>query len=71
MPSATAREFQRVARILGFVLVRQKGSHARWKHLDGRAVTIPVHGGEEIGPPLFNKILQQMCITLEEFQKLR
>jgi predicted RNA binding protein YcfA (HicA-like mRNA interferase family) len=71
MPSATAREFQRVARMLGFMLVRQKGSHARWNHPDGRAVTIPVHGGEEIGPPLFNKILQQLGITLDEFQKFR
>jgi predicted RNA binding protein YcfA (HicA-like mRNA interferase family) len=71
MPSATAREFQRVARILGFVLVRQKGSHARWNHPDGRAVTIPVHGGEEIGSPLGNKILRQLGITQDEFQKLR
>ena len=55
MPSATAREFQRVARILGFILVRQKGSHARWNHPDGRATTIPVHGGEEIGPPLIQQ----------------
>ena len=71
MPTATAREFQRVARLLGFILVRQKGSHARWNHLDGRATTIPVHGGEEIGPPLFNKVLPQLGITLDEFQKLR
>jgi predicted RNA binding protein YcfA (HicA-like mRNA interferase family) len=71
MPSATAREFQRVAQALGFLLTRQKGSHTRWNHPDGRATTIPVHGGEEIGPPLFYKILQQMGITLKEFQKLR
>ena len=48
MPSATAREFQRVARLLGFILVRQKGSDARWNYPDGRATTIPAHGGEEI-----------------------
>jgi len=71
MPSATAREFQRIARLLGFVLTRQKGSHARWTHPDGRGVTIPVHGSEEIGPPLFNKIIKQLGITLDEFQKLR
>jgi len=71
MPSATAREFQRVAHILGFILVRQKGSHARWNHPDGRATTIPVHGSEEIGPPLFNRVLRQLGITLDEFEKLR
>ena len=71
MPSATAREFQHVAGLLGFILARQKGSHARWNHPDGRAVTIPVHGSEEIGPPLFYTILKQMGISLEQFQKLR
>jgi predicted RNA binding protein YcfA (HicA-like mRNA interferase family) len=71
MPSATAREFQRVARILGFILKRQKGSHGRWNHPDGRVTTILVHGGEEIGPPLFNEILRQLGITLDEFRKLR
>ena len=71
MPSATAREFQRAARALGFFKTRQTGSHERWNHADGRAVTIPLHGGREIGPPLFFKILRQLCVTLEEFQKLR
>jgi predicted RNA binding protein YcfA (HicA-like mRNA interferase family) len=34
-------------------------------------VTIPLHGGQEIGPPLFHKILRQLGISLEEFQDLR
>jgi predicted RNA binding protein YcfA (HicA-like mRNA interferase family) len=71
MPSATAREFQRVAGRLGFVKRRQTGSHERWNHLDGCAVTIPLHGGQEIGPPLFHKILRQLGISFEEFQNLR
>ena len=71
MPSATARDFQRVARLLGFVLTRQTGSDERWNHSDGRAVTIPVHGGREIGPPLFYKILRQLGISLDEFENLR
>ena len=71
MPSATAREFQRVATKLGFTKSRQTGSHERWTHLDGRAVTIPIHGGKEIGPPLFHKILRQLGVSADEFQKLR
>ena len=70
MPSATARQFQKVAQRLGFSKLRQTGSHERWNHVDGRAVTIPLHGGREIGPPLFFKILRQLGITLEEFRKL-
>ena len=71
MPSATAREFQKVATQLGFTKSRQTGSHERWTHPDGRAVTIPVHGGGEIGPPLFHKILRQLGVSADEFQKLR
>jgi len=71
MPSATARDFQRVARLLGFSLTRTVGSHERWIHPDGRSTTIPVHGGKEIGPPLFIKIVRQPGISIEEFEKLR
>ena len=71
MPSATAREFQRVAGALGFVRRRQTGSHERWIHPDGRSLTIPLHGGREIGPPLFFKILRQMSVSHEEFERLR
>jgi predicted RNA binding protein YcfA (HicA-like mRNA interferase family) len=71
MPSAAARDFQRVAGLLGFVFIRQPGSHERWNHPDGRALTIPVHGGREIGPPLFYKILRQLGVSLDEFEELR
>jgi predicted RNA binding protein YcfA (HicA-like mRNA interferase family) len=71
MPSAKARDFQRVAASLGFVLVRQTGSHQQWEHPDGRQVTIPIHGGREIGPPLFFNILKQLGISLQQFQQLR
>jgi predicted RNA binding protein YcfA (HicA-like mRNA interferase family) len=71
VPSATARELQGIARKLGFSRTRQTGSHERWNHADGRAVTIPVHGGREIGPPLFFKILRQLGISLDEFEGLR
>jgi predicted RNA binding protein YcfA (HicA-like mRNA interferase family) len=71
MPSATARDFQRAARKLGFEKSRQTGSHERWTHPDGRAVTIPLHGGREIGPPLFFKILRQLGVSFEDFQKIR
>lgn len=71
MPSATAREFQQVANTLGFVKRRQTGSHERWNHPDGRAVTIPIHGGRTIGPPLFHKILRQLGVSVDELTSLR
>ena len=71
MPSATAREFQRVAARLGFEKKRTTGSHERWVHSDGRSVTIPIHGGREVGPPLFFKILRQLGVTEAAFDKMR
>jgi predicted RNA binding protein YcfA (HicA-like mRNA interferase family) len=68
---ARAKEIERVARKLGFEKARQKGSHARWKHPDGRATTIPIHGNAEIGSWLFQEILRQLGITEEEFNQLR
>jgi predicted RNA binding protein YcfA (HicA-like mRNA interferase family) len=53
------------------VPARQTGGHERWNHADGRAVTIPLHGGREIGAPLFFKILRQLGVTLEELQARR
>jgi predicted RNA binding protein YcfA (HicA-like mRNA interferase family) len=40
-------------------------------HPDGLAVTIPLHGGREIAPPLFFKIVRQLGVSLVEFQRLR
>ena len=67
---AKAKDLQKAARKLGFRVVRQKGSHARWKHPDGRSTTIPIHGNSEIGGWLLYEILKQLEITEEEFRKL-
>jgi len=71
MPSARAGEFQRAAGKLGFRKARHTGSHERWIHPDGRDTTIPIHGGHQIGPPLFYRILKQLGITEKEFEQLR
>jgi predicted RNA binding protein YcfA (HicA-like mRNA interferase family) len=68
---ARAADLERVARKLGFVKTRQKGSHARWKHQDGRSTTIPIHPSMEIGGWLFREILSQLGISEEEFVRLR
>jgi predicted RNA binding protein YcfA (HicA-like mRNA interferase family) len=68
---AKAKELMRAAERLGFVRTRQKGSLARWQHPDGRATTMPVHPGTEIGGWLYREILKQLGITEEDFRKLR
>jgi len=71
MPSARAEEFRRAATRLGFQKARKTGSHERWRHADGRVITIPIHGGRQIGPPLFYRILSQLGIDEQEFNQLR
>jgi len=71
MPSARAEEFRRAAARLGFLKARQTGSHERWRHQDGRATTIPIHGGRQIGSPLFYRILDQLGIDEKEFDQIR
>jgi len=53
----------------GFCITRQKGSHARFEHADGRATTIPIHAGRDIGRGLFRKILRDIEMNLEDFRK--
>jgi len=71
LPEAKPAELKRAARKLGFVFLRQKGSHERWAHPDGRATTIPNHPSATVSGRLFYDILRQMNMTEEEFNKLK
>jgi len=57
-----------VARLeaLGFVEVRQRGSHKQFRHPDGRATTVPFHKGRDISPVLLRKIARDIEISAEE-----
>ena len=43
--SLTARELIDALTSEGFYFVRQRGSHQRYRHPDGRRVTVAPHGG--------------------------
>ena len=55
---------------LGFIEVRQKGSHRFLKHSDGRCTVVPVHSGETIGRGLLSQILRDCEITIEDLRKV-
>ncbi len=61
----------KVLKKLGFVCVRQKGGHTIWAHEDGRITVVPVHGRETIGKGLLAKILDDIELSLSEFDRLR
>ncbi len=54
----------------GFKPKRQRGSDVRLKHLDGRVVTVPQHGLDDIGRGLLHKILRDAEIGKDDFLKL-
>lgn len=56
---------------LGFVEVRQRGSHKQYRHPDGRCTTVPFHGGRDISPILLRQIAQDVGLPLDEFLRLR
>ena len=55
---------------LGFVEVRQRGSHKQFRHPDGRMTTVPVHGSRDIAPPLLRQICRDIRVPVEEFVSL-
>jgi predicted RNA binding protein YcfA (HicA-like mRNA interferase family) len=50
---------------LGFVEVRQKGSHKQFRHADGRGTTVPFHSGRDISPILLRQIAKDIALTVE------
>lgn len=48
IPVLKPQEVVRILENLGFVEVRQKGSHKQFRHEDGRATTVPFHKRREL-----------------------
>lgn len=56
---------------LGFVEVRQRGSHKHFRYPDGRATTVPFHAGRDISPVLLRQIAEDIGLTTEQLLKHR
>ncbi len=70
LPLLTAKQLSKILIRLGFVIVRQEGSHMFFQHSDGRTTVVPNHPGEEIDRGLLNKIIRKdLQITRKEFEK--
>lgn len=65
-PMLNAKNILKALKNNGFQTVRQKGSHVRLRHQDGRITTIPIHSGQDIGKGLLRKILRDTELTINE-----
>ncbi|MCX8105970.1 MAG: type II toxin-antitoxin system HicA family toxin [Ignavibacterium album] len=64
----SSQEIERVLLKEGFEFKKQKGSHGKFKHLDGRIVILPMNK-KEIPEGTFRSILKQIGISKEDFEK--
>lgn len=71
LPVMKPKEVIAILMRLGFVMVRQKGSHQQFKHPDGRATTVPVHASRDLSPLLLRQICKDIGITTDELLKNR
>lgn len=66
IPVLKPQEVVRILENLGFVEVRQKGSHKQFRHPDGRRTTVPFHKGRDISPRLLRQIANDIEVTIEQ-----
>ncbi len=71
IPVLKPAEVCRLLERLGFVAVRQRGSHVQYRHADGRGTTVPLHKGRDLAPPLLRQIAHDIGLTVEEFLSRR
>ena len=67
VPVLKPREVSRILEGLGFVEVRQRGSHRQYRRADGRGTTVPFHAGRDISPFLLRQIAKDIGMTVQEF----
>ncbi|MCY4226230.1 MAG: type II toxin-antitoxin system HicA family toxin [Gammaproteobacteria bacterium] len=71
IPVLRPREVIAILKALGFREVRQRGSHKRFLHADGRTTTVPVHGTRDISPLLLRRIALDAGMTVQDFVNTR
>jgi predicted RNA binding protein YcfA (HicA-like mRNA interferase family) len=57
-PRPSGPEFVRFLEGIGFQQTRQRGSHVRLVHPDGRRTTVPIHGNKELPIGLVRAIVR-------------
>ena len=62
-----AKTMEKLLLKLGFEKTRQKGSHAFYRHVDGRTTTIPHHKARMLARPLIREILREIEITVDDY----
>jgi len=70
LPRIVSQEIIPVLEKIGFVLVRQSGSHKIYKNAGGKRVTVPLHAGKILHPKVLKNILKDADINVEKLKEL-
>lgn len=70
LPVIKSKELIRAFNRLGFFERHRVGSHAQFKHSDGRRITVPIHSGKDIKKKTLRGIINDLNISVEEFVKI-
>ena len=65
-----AKNMEKLLMNLGFYKVRQKGSHVFYRHEDGRTTTVPFHISKDLARPLIRVIMNEINISVDEYNSL-
>ena len=65
-----AKDLERFLLQLRFAKTRQTGSHAFYRHVDGRTTVIPLHVGRDLSRPLLRSILRDIKLDVDRFNEL-
>jgi predicted RNA binding protein YcfA (HicA-like mRNA interferase family) len=71
VPVLKPAEVVAILRKLGFIEVRQRGSHKQFRDGSGRSTTVPFHSGRDIAPTLLRQIAKDVGVTVSEFIQRR
>jgi predicted RNA binding protein YcfA (HicA-like mRNA interferase family) len=69
LPVLVADEVIRILEQHGFVRARQRGSHVRMKHPDGRATVVPQHGKRPLKRALLRAIVRQSGLSVDDLRR--
>lgn len=70
LPRVTAADAIRVLERVGFIPIRQNGSHKIYKNMEGKRTTVPYHAGKILNLKTLLSILRDAGLTVEKFKAL-
>ena len=70
LPRVSGPELVKGLAKAGFQLARQRGSHGRLRHPDGRVTTVPLHARRDLPKGTLRAILRDTELTLEQLLEL-